>query len=116
MAAARAASRDAEFQLDIEGLRLLGETMQDAINELAENITRDAYADSPVKTGNLQSSIGTKKDYGKLVALVIADSLHAGRVHNGTSSGPNHPFTTKANPFVRKAAQKNFEHIRPRGD
>lgn len=110
------ASGDSSFQLDPRGVAVMGGTMQDVINELAEKIAADARADAPVKTGALRDSVGVKKDYAKLKALVIADAPHAGLVHNGTSTGPNHPFSTRANPFVRRAAEKNFENVRSRGD
>lgn len=98
------------FQIDEAGIAAMGATMQDVTNELAGNIARDAAADAPVLTGYLKSSIGVKKSHAKNVALVVADAPHAGLVHNGTSRG------AKANPFVRRAAEKNFEHVQPRGE
>jgi hypothetical protein len=86
------------------------------VNELATKIASTAKGEAPVLSGGLRDSIGAKLNHAKLVALVAVDAPHAGIVHNGTSSGPNHPFTTKANPFVRRAAESNFENVRPRSE
>ncbi len=105
-----------KFEIDEAGLAQMGETMQEVVNEFATKIAGSARGEAPVLSGGLRDSIGAKLNHEKLVALVIADAPHAGLVHNGTSSGPNHPFTTKANPFVKRAAEANYENVRPRSE
>ena len=87
------------------------EKMWAAVEHLGEAITGDARSEAPVKTGGLRDSIGLKKKKSALSAMVVVDAPHGGIVHNGTSSGPNHPFSTKANPFVRRAAEKNIGNV-----
>ena len=88
------------------------ERMWATVEHFGEAIAGDAKGEAPVKTGALRDSIGVKFKKSALSAMVVVDAPHGGIVHNGTSSGPNHPFSTRANPFVRRAAEKNVGNVR----
>lgn len=100
------------FEIDPAGIEEMREVMAENVRHLAGAIAQDARGEAPVVSGGLRDSIGVKDGKSRLSALVVADAPHAGLVHNGTSVGPSHPFSTKANPFVKRAAQKNFENLK----
>lgn len=105
-----------ELHIDPDGVQQMRAIMAENVSHIANAIARDARTEAPVISGKLRDSIGTKDGKRALVQLVVADAPHAGLVHNGTSVGPKHPFSTKANRFVHRAAKKNFENLKASSD